>query len=251
MTALSYEQFVRAKVRFDEQHGFHVDPGQLHPALKPHQRQIVTWALTGGRRGVFASFGLGKTVIQLEIARQIQAREGGRQLIVCPLGVRGEFRHDAEHIFSIQPPAFIRRGTDITGDGIYLTNYETVRDGRLDVTAFDTVCLDEAAVLRNFGSKTSQTFTDAFGHCRYRFVATATPSPNEYRELFEYAHFLGVMDRGQCMTRFTKRDSTKANRLSLLPNMESEFWLWVASWAVFLTTPAEICGCGCGHKETA
>lgn len=244
----TYDDFVRAKVRFEQQYGLEVDMGRLPDALKDHQRQIVAWALRGGRRAIFASFGLGKTLTQLAICQHIHATENGYLLIVCPLGVRGEFRHDAP-LIDMPSPTFVRRTSELDGPGVYITNYESVRDGRLTTSPFHTVCLDEAAVLRNFGSKTSQTFTDAFAHCKYRFVATATPSPNEYRELFEYAHFLGVMDRGQAMTRFTKRDSTKANNLRLLPNMETEFWHWVASWAVFLTHPAEICSCNHHHQE--
>ncbi|MDQ2727538.1 MAG: hypothetical protein M3Y91_06680 [Actinomycetota bacterium] len=236
----TYDELVRAKVRFDRQDGFPVDPAELSPILKPHQAALVRWAILGGRRGIFASFGLGKTIIQLEVVRLIVAQRGGRGLIVCPLGVRQEFRHDAE-LLGIDPPAFVRRTEQVGSDGLYLTNYESVRGGNLDTSLFNTVTLDEGACLRNFGTVTSQTFSTAFAHCRFRFVATATPSPNEYRELFEYAHFLGIMDRGQAMTRFTKRDSTKANNLTLLDNMADEFWHWVASWACFLTNPAQLC----------
>src|SRR5690606_9337130 len=55
-----------------------------------------------------------------------------------------------------------------------------------------------------------------------------------------YAGFLGVMDTGQALTRFFQRDSTKANNLTLYPHKEEEFWLWLASWAVFLQTPADL-----------
>ena len=54
----------------------------------------MEWALIGGKRAIFASFGLGKSVIQLEINRQIQQHEKGRQLIIAPLGVRQEFKRD-------------------------------------------------------------------------------------------------------------------------------------------------------------
>ena len=48
----------------------------------------------------------------------------------------------------------IRLGTHnlTVGDGLYLTNYESVRDGRLDVNEFNAVSLDEASVLRSYGS---------------------------------------------------------------------------------------------------
>jgi hypothetical protein len=74
----------------------------------------------------------------------------------------------------------------------------------------------------------------------YRFVATATPSPNEYQELLAYAHFLGVMDIGQARTRFFKRNSEKSDDLTLHKHKEKEFWLWVASWALFLQKPSDL-----------
>jgi SNF2 family DNA or RNA helicase len=244
----TYTDLIQSKVHFEHAYGFDVNADDIHPALFPHQRAIVAWAAAGGRRGIFASFGLGKTLIALELMRLTLNHQGGRALIVCPLGVRQEFAHDAERILGMPRPTFIRRTDELAGDGLYLTNYESVRDGRLDTTSFDAVTLDEAAILRNYGTVTSQTFHAAFAHCTYRYCATATPSPNEYRELFEYAHFLGIMDRGQAMTRFTKRDSTKANHLTLLDNMADEFWHWVASWSVWLTNPIQLCPT---HKEAA
>jgi hypothetical protein len=82
----------------------------------------------------------------------------------------------------------------------------------------------------------------AFEGCgpRYKFVATATPSPNQYIELLAYSAFLEVMDVGQAKTRFFKRDSEKADNLTLHPHKEEEFWLWVTSWAVFLQKPSDL-----------
>jgi hypothetical protein len=77
---------------------------------------------------------------------------------------------------------------------------------------------------------------------KYRFVATATPSPNEYIELLAYADFLGVMDVSQAKTRFFKRDSTHADNLTLHAHKEEEFWLWVSSWALFVNKPSDITG---------
>ena len=74
----------------------------------------------------------------------------------------------------------------------------------------------------------------------YKLVATATPSPNRYKELIHYAGYLDVMDTGQALTRFFQRDSTKANNLTLYPSMEDEFWLWVSSWALFITKPSDL-----------
>lgn len=236
MTA--YRSFLEAKLAISQHSGFAVPADSIHPMLKPHQRDIVRWALLGGRRAVFAAFGLGKSFMQLEIMRQIARKEGGLQLIIAPLGVRQEFKADAAKLG--MGLAFIRRDEEISDPGLYLTNYESVRDGRLHVEHFNAASLDEASVLRSFGSLTYQTFLTLFESVKYRFVATATPSPNRYKELIHYAGFLGVMDTGQALTRFFKRDSTQANNLTLYPHMEREFWLWVNSWAVFLQKPSDL-----------
>lgn len=233
-----YEAFLRRKFDFHHDYGFEVDEADLSPVLLPHQRDIVRWALKGGRRALFESFGLGKSVQQLEILRLIHKREGGRCLIVCPLGVRQEFTRDARDLLGMTI-TFVRHSADVAGDGIYITNYESIRDGRLDPELFDAVSLDEASVLRSYGSKTYQSFLGLFQGTRYRFVATATPSPNRYKELIHYAGFLGVMDTGQALTRFFQRDSTKANNLTLYPHKEAEFFVWLHSWAIFLQRPSD------------
>ena len=234
---MDYLEFLEGKRATAPSSGF--DPGDgVSEALFPHQRDIVRWAVTGGRRAIFAAFGLGKSIMQLEIMRLILEREGGRALIVCPLGVRQEFMRDAELVGV--SPSFVRRDDEVAGDGLYLTNYESVRDGRLSPSLFEAVSLDEASVLRSYGSKTYQMFLRLFDDVRYRFVATATPSPNRYKELIHYAGFLGVMDTGQALTRFFQRDSTKANNLSIYPHKEREFWLWVSSWAVFVQRPSDL-----------
>lgn len=222
----------------------------VSPILKPHQAAIVRWMVEGGRRACFASFGLGKTVIQLEAVRIVREREGGKGLIIMPLGVRDEFMHDAAMLETTVK--FIRRIEEATDpEGIYLTNYETIRDGKIDPLNFTVCSLDEAACLRGFGgTKTFREFMaklagdDRSGVITrgipFRFVATATPSPNEYIELLCYAAYLGIMDVSQAKTRFFKRDSTKADKLTIHPHKEREFWLWVASWGLFLQKPSDL-----------
>jgi hypothetical protein len=237
-TARSYIEFLAAKAPLAARTGIDVDLADVHPILKPHQRAIVQWAVAGGRRAIFAAFGLGKSVMQLEILRLILEGTEESGLIVCPLGVRQEFTRDAAMLGA--SVRFIRTAAEMTGPGIYLTNYESVRDGKLDPNHFRAVSLDEASVLRSFGSKTYQTFLTLFDQVEYRFVATATPSPNRYKELIHYAGFLGVMDTGQALTRFFQRDSTQANNLTLYPHKEREFWLWLNTWAIFLQRPSDL-----------
>lgn len=249
---MNYQDFLNAKIAEAKQIGFDVAEADISDRLKPHQKAIVQWMVSGGRRACFAAFGLGKTSIQLEAVRLTLKHAGGRGLIVCPLGVRQEFRREAsERLGWAVAPKFIRSIDEADETGIYLTNYETVRDGKLDPNDFTVASLDEAAILRGFGgTKTFREFMALFaGDDRsgtrtrgipYRYVATATPSPNEYIELLAYAAYLDVMDVAAAKTRFFKRDSTKADNLTIHPHKEHEFWLWVASWAVFVQRPSDL-----------
>lgn len=253
-----YDAFIKSKVRLATTDGFDVDDSEINPILKPHQRACVKWAVKGGKRALFESFGLGKTMQQIEILRIILAKLcGGRALIVAPLGVRQEFKRDAE-MLGVEL-TFVRKTAEVDAPGLYITNYESVRDGKLDPQLFDAVSLDEASVLRGFGgTKTFREFMAIFAGDRktmnertfsrgikYRFVATATPSPNEYIELLAYAGFLDIMEISQAKTRFFKRDSVKADHLTIHPHKEREFWLWVSSWAMFLQKPSDL-----GYDDT-
>ena len=105
----AYEAFLRSKIPPSSECGFPCDPKEAHPILKPHQRDIVAWLVRRGRGAIFEAFGLGKTIQQLEFCRlTLEKVAAGRKqgelfpfcraLIVAPLGVRQEFKHDAEMI---------------------------------------------------------------------------------------------------------------------------------------------------------
>ena len=236
---MDYDTFLREKIKMAKFNGYPVALNKLHSILYPHQRDIVQWSVQGGNRAIFAKFGLGKSFMQCEWLRQIITNAGGDGLIVCPLGVRQELVRDAAMLgVSLR---FIRSASEMTEDHhFYMTNYETIRDGKLDPSLFKAVSLDEASVLRSYGSKTYQEFLSMFSGVEFKLVNTATPSPNRFKELIHYAGFLGIMDTGQALTRFFQRDSTKANELTLYPHKEREFWMWVSSWAVFVQYPSDL-----------
>ena len=243
----SYEAFLAAKVVKAPAAGFAVAPEDINPALKDFVKPIVAWAAAGGRRAIFSAFGLHKTSTQIELARLALQTAGAVPLIVLPLGVRHEFFDEAKARFGPEQLGdaaprlkFIRRTDQADPGAINLTNYESVRDGKVDPARFGFASLDEAAVLRSYGSKTFQEFLRLFAEVRFRYVATATPSPNRTKELIHYAGFLGVMDTGQALTRFFQRNSESAGDLQLFPHKEEEFWLWVHSWAVFLQRPSDL-----------
>lgn len=266
----AYLDFVAAKAVAAPKQGFSIEAGAVHPLLHRHQPVLVKWLVEGGRRALFANFGLGKTMIQLEamrlVAEAVQRRDGAWPvcLIVIPLTVVTEFKRDATKLGI--DVLFVRTTAEIEAHQagradelgtIYLTNYESVREGKIDTSLLTAVSLDEASCLRGFGgTKTFREFMAVLagddrrqggakvrgpsGGIPYRFVATATPSPNEYVELLAYAAFLGVMDVGQAKTRFFKRNSEKADQLTIHPHKEEEFWLWVNSWGAFIQRPSDL-----------
>lgn len=239
---MTYEDFLCTKIEISKDSGFEIDRSEISEILKPHQADGVQWAIRGGKRALFEAFGLGKTIQELEFCRLVVKHKGGKALIVLPLGVRQEFMHDAVVLLHMQPLEYVRNMQEIyTSKGdILITNEERVRDGDIDPKYFTAISIDEAAILRGYGTKTYQTFNQKFKGVQFKLVATATPSPNKYKEIIHYAGFLEIMDTGQALTRFFQRDSTKANNLTLYPNMEDEFWLWVSSWALFVTKPSDL-----------
>ena len=239
---MEYLEFLKSKIDIAKDSGFEVKREDINPILKPHQKDAVMWAIRGGRRALFESFGLGKTVQEIEFCHQIVKHKGGKALIVLPLGVKQEFTHGAVEVLGYKKPEYVRNMEEVKNakSDIMITNYERVRDGNIEPKYFKATSLDEASVLRSFGSKTYQEFLEKFKGVEYKLVATATPSPNKYKELIHYAGYLEVMDTGHALTRFFQRDSTKANNLTLYPNQEDEFWLWVSSWALFCTKPSDL-----------
>jgi SNF2 family DNA or RNA helicase len=130
----NYNQFLRDKIAIAPDTGFIVCDDELSPNLKPHVRESVKWLLKGGSRALFSSFGLHKTITQLETLRIIVAREGGKALIVCPLNVVDEFYNDAEKWLDGMKIEYIRNQAeaDASKCSIVITNYERVRDGDME-----------------------------------------------------------------------------------------------------------------------
>lgn len=245
-----YQRKLEEKIKVQEDVGFEVDVAVLDGSLFHHQQVTVEWALRKGRALVAKSFGLGKTRDHCEIARQVVARTGGRWLAVAPLGVKHQFQEEDGPAMGMVWE-YVRTDAEIemaTSDFL-ITNYERVRDGDIDPRKHNLAGagLDEGSVLRSLGSKTYGVFEMLFANMPYRFVFTATPSPNNFKELIYYARWLGIMDVGQALTRWFKRDSQKAGNLTLHPHHEREFWLWVASWALFIYKPSDVGGDDTGY----
>lgn len=253
----AYLQCLERKILNVQDSGFTVPKENIPDLCFPHQRDIITWALAGGTRAIFCSFGLGKTLMQLVIAREVMRHTGRPFLIGLPLGVVQEFKDDAamlgidvKYVTGMQEVydtiADIEALNETFNDGtktelpIFLSNYERIREREFDPAFFGGASFDEGDAMRNRDTLTTDYIMSAFSIVPFRFLATATPTPNDYTEILNYAEFLGVMDRGQALTRFFQRDSTTAGNLTLYPHKEKEFWFWVRSWAIFIEFPSDL-----------
>jgi hypothetical protein len=97
------------------------------------------WALRLGCAAIFASFGLHKTAMQLEWCRQLVKHTGQPSLCVVPLGVRHGFIKEALQLG--MDVRFIRTTAEMDelyceGVRYFLTNYESIREGKLDPNEF-------------------------------------------------------------------------------------------------------------------
>jgi DNA modification methylase len=245
----AYQKFLLDKVQATGQTGFSVNAEEMHPSLMPHQRDMVRWAAQRGKALIAASFGLGKTRLQIELLRHAHQHTGRPVLVVCPLGVKHQFVTEDGAAMGVTF-VYVRNDAEVlAADTPYLiTNYERVRDGNIGAETLGrlgAVTLDEGAILGNLGTKTQDQFNMLLAEIPYRWVATATPAPNDYRQMIYFADFLDVMDAGQALTRFFGRNPDKAGDLQLMPHMEKDFWLWVASWALFVDKPSDL-----GYDDT-
>ena len=76
-----YNEFLKSKIRIYENQGFEVSIDEINPNIKPHNKLMVKWMVEGGKRACFASFGLHKTVTQLEAVRITLSKVGGVKVL--------------------------------------------------------------------------------------------------------------------------------------------------------------------------
>lgn len=231
---MDYETFLKKKDFQNVLSGFDIDRNQLHDTLFDFQKDIVKWALKKGKAAIFAMTGLGKTIMQLEWARQVHEHTGNNVLILAPLAVASQTVREASKIdLSVH---HIRQNEST--DGINITNYEQLHN--IDLTKFGAVVLDESSILKSFTSKTREQIINAFKDFDYKLACTATPAPNDHMELGNHAEFVNVMSRTEMLSMFFVHDAGQTQKWRLKGHAEDKFWEWVANWAVLITKPSDL-----------
>lgn len=243
---ITYEKLLESKIKVAEKHGITINPADLHPEMRPDQKDIACWALELGAALIAPDAGCGKTRIGIEVMRQLQMKFGGKCLIVTELGASDTFVDKDPEVgegaaMGVNLEYVTNQAEALASPcSIIVTNYERVRMGSFDFSGFTAVWLDEGNYVKNMASETTEALKQQLFRVKYKYIATATPSPNETLELVNYAHVLGICDRGQILTRFFQRNSTKAGDLTLHPHHSADFWLWVSSWCIAIESPADL-----------
>lgn len=238
---MSYLEFLSKKQHLTSDFGF--GPVWMPQGAFDFQEHIISKAVRKGRIGIFADTGLGKTLIQLAIAENIVRKTNKRVLILTPLAVAFQFVDEANRI----GVGDIVHSKDGKSNGkIVVCNYERLH--LLNPDDYICVMLDESSILKNFAGKTRDQIVAFIKRVQYRFLSTATPSPNDFIELGNSSEALGYIGYMDMLTKFFKSnqnsvDSNNRNigeKFYLKPHAEKDFFAWVNQWSVMVKKPSDL-----------
>lgn len=237
----NYQEFINSKKHLLGNFGF--EPNYVPDIAFDFQKHIIEKAIRKGRIGVFADTGLGKTLIQLSIAKNVINHTNKKVLILTPLAVAFQFILEAEKL-GIDDIEYSKDGKHTKK--IVICNYERLH--YFDPKDFVGVILDESSILKNFDGKIKQQITAFVKKLPYRFLSTATPSPNDFIELGTSSEALGYMGYMDMLGKFFKNnqnsvDSNNRNigeKFYLKPHAEKDFFAWVNQWSIMVKMPSDI-----------
>lgn len=238
---MEYKDFLESKKHLLGDFGF--KSNYVPDIAFDFQKEIIERAIKKGRIAVFADTGLGKTLIQLSIAKNIVNETNKKVLILTPLAVGFQFIKEAEKL-GIEDVYQTIKG-EIKGK-IIICNYERLH--YLDPNDFIGCILDESSILKNFDGKIKNQITSFIKKMPYRFLSTATPSPNDFIELGTSSEALGYMGYMDMLSKFFKQnnnaiDSTNRNigeKFYLKPHAERDFFAWVNQWSIMVKMPSDL-----------
>jgi len=235
----SYQQFLERKRHVGQNHG--IEPLWLPDGMFDFQRYGAEHAIRKGREAIYFDTGLGKTLIELVIAANYVRHTNKPVLILTPLAVAFQFITEAEK-FGIDDVEHTKDGK-FSGK-IVLCNYERLH--YLDPADFDCVICDESSILKDAEGQTRANVTNFLKKVPYRFLATATPSPNDFIELGTSSEALGYMGYMDMLTKFFKNNEDTISpqgigvKWRLKGHAETAFFEWVSSWSISARKPSDL-----------
>jgi hypothetical protein len=238
---MKYLEFLEQKKHTIGEFGF--EPNYIPTMAFDFQKEIITRAVKKGRMAIFADTGLGKTLIQLAIAKNIIQHTNKKVLILTPLAVAFQFILEAEKL-GIDDIQYSKDGKHTKK--IVICNYERLH--YFESNEFEGVILDESSILKNFDGKIKLQVTGFVKKIPYRYLSTATPSPNDFIELGTSSEALGYMGYMDMLTKFFKNNQNSVDRNNrnigekfyLKPHAEKDFFAWVNQWAIMVKMPSDL-----------
>lgn len=238
---MEYKEFLENKKHSIGNFGF--KPTYIPDIAFDFQKYIIEKNIIKGRIANFLDTGLGKTLIQISTAYNIVLHSNKKVLILTPLAVAFQFILEAEKI-GIDDIEYCKDGKH--SKKIVVCNYERLH--YFNENDFEAVLLDESSILKNFDGKIKANIMMFIKKIPFRFLSTATPSPNDFIELGNSSEALGYMGYMDMLSKFFKNnqnsiDSTNRNigeKFYLKPHAEKDFFAWVNQWSVMVKMPSDI-----------
>lgn len=236
---MDYLDFIESKKHTIGNFGF--EPNYLPDIGFDFQKFIIEKAVRKGRIAIFADTGLGKTLIQLSIAKNIIQHTNKKVLILTPLAVAFQFILEAEKL-GIDDIEYSKDGKHTKK--IVLCNYERLH--YFNSEDFIGVILDESSILKNFDGATKWAVTKFMKKIPYRFLSTATPAPNDYIEFGTSSEALGYFPYMDMLTKFFANNENNVRpqdigtKWYLKPHAKNQFFSWLNQWSIFIKKPSDI-----------
>jgi hypothetical protein len=108
------------------------------------------------------------------------------------------------------------------------------------------VILDESSILKNFEGAIKNQVTSFLKLIKYRFLFTATPSPNDFVELGTSSEALGYMGYTDMLTKFftNNEDTISPTKIGvewvLKGHARENFFRWVSGWSISMRKPSDL-----------
>lgn len=233
-----YHEFLKSKALVVLPQGKEINRNEINPILFDFQKDIVKWACLKGRAALFTMTGTGKTLMYCEWARLM----GEKTLMLAPLSVARQTVREAKKLgLDVR---YVRSQSEVTNDHkLWITNYEML--DHFDFDAFGALVCDESSILKSMRGATKTKLIEKSKNIPYRLACTATPAPNDIQELGSHAEFLGIMKGTEMTSVFFVHDAkvfqgTASSRWRLKRHAKNDFYRWLASWAISISTPSDI-----------
>lgn len=237
--SMRYQEFIQTKQHSAQDFG--ISPLLSHDSFFDYQSYVCEHAIRKGRCAVFLDTGLGKTLIELVIAQNYIKATNKPVLIITPLAVAFQFITEAKK-FGIDDIEYCKDGKYKTK--IVVCNYE--RLDHFNSTDFDCVILDESSILKNFDGAIKNQVNSFLKRVKYRYLFTATPSPNDFIELGTSSEALGYMGYTDMLTRFFTNNEDTISPMNigtewiLKGHAKENFFKWVSGWSISMRKPSDL-----------